>query len=155
MRSDHDYVKIVIFERRKKIRRSSNEARVPKYFFSLVWERFETFLELARDTLDLITGSLSFARLFLTGYKRPDRSTAPSKIRVSFINSLYRWMETGDTPLYASFSRPEFQFVAVIFLPRIGPLYLWRDTTRKSRPAPRYPSTLLGSRCYLLTTPLY
>lgn len=65
MRSDHDYVKIVIFERR--IRRSSNEARVPKYFFSLVWERFETFLELARDTLDLITGSLSFARLFLTG----------------------------------------------------------------------------------------
>lgn len=127
MRSDHDYVKIVIFERR--IRRSSNEARVPKYFFSLVWERFETFLELARDTLDPITGSLSFARLFLTGYKRPDRSTAPSKIRVSFINSLYRWMETGDTPLYASFSRPEFQFVAVIFLPRIGPLY--RDETRQ------------------------
>lgn len=94
------------------------------------------------------------ARLFLTGYKRPDRSTA-SKIRVSFINSLYRWMETGDTPLYASFSRPEFQFVAVIFLPRIGPLYPWRDATRKSGPPPRYPSTLLGSRCYLLTTPLY
>lgn len=42
-------------------------------------------------------------------------------------------METSDTPLYASFSRPEFQFVAVIFLPRIGPLYRPSVVTRHDK----------------------
>lgn len=42
-------------------------------------------------------------------------------------------METGDTPLYASFSRPEFQFVAVIFLPRIGPLHRPSVVTRHDK----------------------